>query len=362
MTYGFIEIPEDIKDILNQEKKDSNSTQKQSANFKDAFSKAGQAVKNAIINPTQTMNILGTFLNDKNVKAVGSTISKTVNTVTTKYSGIAIAQLFIDGKITCQAAADYLFLGVAPALNQVGIALGYSGLDQLKNAMLGGTLNVGQFINGFSKVLKGIYDQAKVNNLLEEFNADRRIYFDMTTSDGSQMQSETSDRRVENGNDLSEFCHNMPITYDIQAELQDGKRYSKAEFRGILRDLRDKKTTVVLYLGDEHFNDLILQNFSPNGQGSQKGGYEYSLQFKEITKGSVEEIEIIAFANAPTRKADDVSAGAKAIGAKKGGAVTPSTQKGKTNNVKQSVPRTQLHKIIYGEPSSLPKSVVFVKK
>ena len=51
MTYGFIELPEDIKGILNQEKKDSSSTQKQTANFKDAFAKAGTAIKNSITNP-----------------------------------------------------------------------------------------------------------------------------------------------------------------------------------------------------------------------------------------------------------------------------------------------------------------------
>ena len=100
-------------------------------------------------------------------------------------------------------------------------------------------------------------------------------------------------------------------------------------------------------MGDEHFNELILQSFNPSGQGSQKGGYEYGLQFKEITKGSVEEIEIIAFANAPTRKADDISAGAKAIGATKGlnnGTSTPNTQKGKVNNVRQ---RSVLHRTAY---------------
>jgi hypothetical protein len=338
MTYGFIELPEDIKGILNQEKKDSSSTQKQKANFKDAFAKAGTAIKNSITNPTQTLSNLSTFMNDKNIKAVTSTISNTVNAVTTKFSGIAMAQLLIDGKITSKSAIEYLFLGFAPALNQAGIALGYGGLTQLKNAMLNGSLNVGQFIGGFSKIVKGIYQEAKINNIVKEFNSDRRIYFDMTMSDSSNMQSETPDRRVEDGNDLSEFCHNMPITYDVQCELQDGKRYSKAEFRGILRDLRDKRTPITLYLGDEHFNNLILQGFNPSGQGSQKGGYEYTLQFKEITKGSVEEIEIVAFANAPTRKADDVSTGAKAIGATKGGGsgvVTPSGQNGKTNNTKQ---------------------------
>lgn len=353
MTYGFIEIPEDIKDILNQERKNSASTQKSKANISDAFKKAGETIKNSITNPTQTINNLTNFLNDKNIQAVGGVLSNTVNAITTKFSGIAMAQLLVNGKITSQTALDYLFLGFAPALNQTGVALGYGGLTQIKNAMKSGSINVGQFIGGFSKILKGIYDEAKINNIVKEFNSDRRIYFDMTMTDSSNMQSETPDRRVEKGNDLSEFCHNMPITYDVQCELQDGKRYSKEEFRGILRDLRDKKTPVTLYLGEEHFNNLILQGFSPNGQGSQKGGYEYSLQFKEITKGSVEEIEIVAFANAPMRRADDVNASVKAISNTSNNisnsskqVSTPNTENGKTNNVKQKQSKSIGYKIV----------------
>ena len=80
MTYGFIELPFDLSELQKTQAKDAKSTTKLSGNFKDAFSKAGNAIKNSIQNPTQTMKNLGTFLNDKNVQAVGSTISNTVNT------------------------------------------------------------------------------------------------------------------------------------------------------------------------------------------------------------------------------------------------------------------------------------------
>lgn len=344
MPYGFIELPENLESILNQDIQDVEATEKLGDKLKNGFNKAKTSVKNAIQNPTQTIKNLATSITPANITKIGSTLSNTITDVTTKYSGIALSQLLIDGKITCKSAADYLFLGLAPALNQAGIALGYGGIEQLKNAMLNGSLNVGQFVSGLSKICKGIYEEAKINNLLKENDnfEDRCIYFDMTTSDSSNMQSETPDRRVEEGNDLSEICHNMPIIYDIQCELQDNKRYSKAEFRRIFRELRDKKTMVTLYLGDEHFNNVILQNFSPSGQGSQKGGYEYNLQFKEITPGSIEEIEIVAFANAPTRKADEVSPSVKAISSNnniKSGTTRPNTQKGKNANVKQSAPK-----------------------
>lgn len=331
MTYGFIELPFDLDELQKAQKKDAKSTTKLNANFKDAFSKAGNAIKNSIKNPTQTLKNLGTFLNDKNVQAVGSTISNTVNIATTKYSGIAIAQLLVDGKVTSKTALDYLFLGVAPALNQVGIALGYTSLGQIKRALFDGDINVGQFISGLSNTCKSIYNIATDNNVVNEVNSNKRIYFDMTLSDSSQYQSETPDRRVERGNDLSEFCHNLPPTFDVQAELQDGRRYSKEEFRGLLASLRDKMTPVTLYLGDEHFDNVILQNFSPNGQGSQKGGYEYGLQFKQIQVGAIEEVVITAFATAPSANiSGNVSAGTQAIAGDKtikGGTKIPNTDK-----------------------------------
>ena len=346
MAYGFIELPPELDTLIEDTlKKHSKSTNKLQGNFKDAWQKAGSAIKNSITNPTQTMQNLGTFLNDKNVQAVGSTISNTVNTITTKYSGIAIAQLLVDGKITCKSAADYLFLGVAPALNQVGVALGYTSLNQIKRALLDGSINVGQFVSGLSNTCKSIYNIARDNKIVEEQNKNRRIYFDMTLSDSANYQSETPDRRVEKGNDLSEFCHNLPPTFDVQAELQDGKRYSKEEFRSLLTTLRDKMTPITLYLGDEHFDSLILQGFNPNGQGSQKGGYEYSLQFKQIKVGAIEEIVITAFAKAPNTNTEqsNVRQGTQAVAGSgkhiKNNTKTPNTSNGKSDNVKQNEPK-----------------------
>jgi len=356
MPYGFIELPFDIKELQKQQeiKVQSQSTTKFTDKLRNAWYTTQTAGQMALKNPSQTFQILGAYLNDPNIKNVVSPISNTVNAVTTKFSGIAIAQLLVDGKITSKSALDYLFLGVAPALNQVGIALGYSGLNQLKNAMTNGTLNVGQFISGLSKVLKGIYDEAKINGLINESNNNNnRIYFDMTMSDNSNYQSETPDRRTENGNDLSEFCHNLPPTFDVQAELQDGKKYSKEEFRELFVNLRERRIPITLYLGEEHFNSLILQGFNPSGQGSQKSGFEYNLNFKQINAGSVEEIEIEAFATAPKLITNDdtsVSSGTKSIAGKKSintsNTKTPDTLKGKNSNVKQE--RSKAHKIKYG--------------
>ena len=171
----------------------------------------------------------------------------------------------------------------------------------------------------------------------EKSTQNNRIYFDMTLSDSSQYQSETPDRRVEKGNDLTEFCHNLPVTYSVNCELQDGKRYSKDEFRGLFVQLRDKRVPITLYLGDEHFNQLILQEFSPNGQGSQKTGYEYTLNFKQITYGSIEEVVLQSFATAPSSAIGGSGSGSGSSGVK-------NTSNAKQAGQKQTIPKNKTPK------------------
>lgn len=355
MPYGFIEIPQENK--TNKDEKDQKSTTKLKDKLTSAFKSASNAVKNAVTNPTETLKKLGTYMNGANLKNLGSTISNTMTTVATKYSGIALAQLLVDGKITNKVALDYLFLGLAPALRQTGIAMGYSSLNQLKNAMANGTLNVGEFIGGLSNALKSIYEIARNNNLRKDSENKNIIYFDMTLSDSANYQSETPDRRVENGNDLSEFIHNMPETYDVQAELQDGKRYSKEELRGLFVQLRDRKVPITLYLGDEHFDSLLLQSFSPSGQGSQKGGFEYSLQFKKLNVGSIEEIEIIAFANAPVPigNSNNGSSSGNSNSRNKNNNANklPNGQNGRTERAKQKEPKSILKQNTTGETTGI---------
>lgn len=340
MPYGFIEVPYDLTKEEDKEKNTTKETeQKKSIKDKisDAYNKADSSIRNAIDNPTQTIKNLSNYMNGDTMKRIGGTLSNTFDTVTTKYSGIALCQLLVDGKVTSKSALDYLCLGVAPALNQTGIAMGYSSLTQIKNALSNGTINVGQFISGLSNTVKSIYEIAKVDNRKEKSTQNNRIYFDMTLSDSSQYQSETPDRRVEKGNDLTEFCHNLPVTYSVNCELQDGKRYSKEEFRELFKQLRDKRVPIILYLGEEHFNQLILQEFSPNGQGSQKGGFEYTLNFKQITYGSIEEVVLQSFAKAPSS-----NIGGSGDGSSSGNTPsTPNTQKAKTSSQKQNKPNNK---------------------
>lgn len=274
VTYGALILPFDVTRSV------VVNTPKQKTSFKNkmisAFKNAPSNIKNAITNPTQTFNNLSKYMTDNRLM-----LNNGFNTVTSKFSGIAVAQALMDGNVTSREAADYLFMGFAPALGIQGSLMGYSGLSQMKDALVDGSIDVGAFISGFGRTLKGGTDLKDMLTNKQKRTDANVIQFDLTVSHSENYQSETPDRRVQAGQSLNEFVHNMPETIEVQCALQEGKRYSKAEFRAILQYLRNRKDVVSLVLGDEMFDNLILTGFAPN-HDCTKSGMDYSLSFKKV--------------------------------------------------------------------------------
>ena len=286
LTYGALILPYDIKLAKEENKPDTDpkDTTKKEGKIKSALKKAGNATKNAITHPGQSIKSLVKYMSDKrNIDKLGSTFG----VIGDKFSGIAVAQAIMDGKVTSREALDYLFMGFAPALGVTGSLFGYSGIMQMKEALFNGRIDVGGFIYGFRTTLKGIVD---LKDMITKGNVQKSanvLEFDLTISHSETYQSETPDRRVQSGQSLNEYVHNMPVTFEVQCALQEGKRYSKAEFRAILDNLRKSKMVVSLVLGDEIFDNLILTNFNPNHDCS-KSGMDYTLSFKQILWGEIE--------------------------------------------------------------------------
>lgn len=258
-----------------------------------ALSNASNAVKNAVKNPGQTMSNLGKYLQQNE------------DAIVNKFSGIAMGQLLVDGKVTNEAALDYLFLGAFPALNQSYAALGYTGISQMKTAMLDGTINVGNFVNGFTKTLKAVTDlKNKVKNI-ESFKEKNVIEIDIVYSHQEEYLSESGDRRVQEGMTWTEFIHNLPETFNLNCGLQDNKRYSVQEFKDLLRFLRMKKVPFSIEVDEELIENVILQNFQPSREGATNA-LDYILQLKKARVGNVESAEIVILP-LPTTAEDSAS-------------------------------------------------------
>jgi len=208
-----------------------------------------------------------------------------------KLNVVALTQLLLNGGITNKDALDTLFLNYAVVFDKLAIAQGFASASQLKTAMSATNgINVANAITGFQGTLKAITDIK--NNKLNKENLKnyKLIEFDATFNDNRTYQSETPDRRVESGQSLSEYIHNMPDVFSLDCQLQDGRRYNKNEFEETLKFIRKKKTTLTLVMGDDSQYSVVLQNFSPTR--GINNGLAYSLEFKRITVGTIELVPI----------------------------------------------------------------------
>ena len=287
MTYAQIILPYEPK------KTDVNSDPKTKQSLKgkltSALKNAPNTIKGAIQNPGATFADLGKYM-------------QTAENMTCKFSAIGLAQLMADGKITNQAALDYLFLGFAPALDKQAVAMGYSGVTQMKDAMLNGSINVGSFVSGFSKVLKGGIDYANTQKSKQEQKTNNILEIDVVFNHNETYQSEAPDRRVENGMSFQEVLHNLPEILSIDCGLQDGRRYTNQEFKGYLTALRESKMVFDIVIGDENLQNVVLQNFTPAVNGAISG-LDYTLELKKVHIGSGE-LTPITIGKAPQRVSD----------------------------------------------------------
>ena len=304
-TYGALILPFDAKKLLEENKPKTNPK-----SVNDLKGKLRSALKlsndenlflGAVKSPIQTFNTLSEYMKDER-----SQMSKLTTVIGSKFSGIAVAQALANGKVTSKEALDYLFMGFAPALGITGSLFGYSGLTQLKDALSNGSINVGSFLNGFTRTLKGVVDLKDNLSKKNGKTSGDIIEFDLTISHTENYQSETPDRRVQNGQSLNEYIHNMPDGFEVQCALQEGKRYSKPEFRAIMMLVRDRKEVVSLVLGEEIFDSLIITNFSPTNDCS-KSGMDYNLSFKEITRSDIDTKTQVIISTKPEGLDEDIN-------------------------------------------------------
>lgn len=225
------------------------------------------------------------------LKNTASLVSEGVDTVANRFSGIALTQLLVDGKMTNQTAIDYLKQGFPKALGQTAIALGFQSIDQLENALKSKNgVNVQQFISSFQNFGSALSEFTKLKSIRQEVEGYEVIEIDAVLSDNRSYQAETPDRRVEKGQTYQEYIHNMPDIFTLECVIQDGRNYTCDDFEDILLNLRNRKIAFDVVLGETTKKNVVLTNFSPMREG--RGGFTYSLEFKKIDVGSVQLVSL----------------------------------------------------------------------
>ena len=221
------------------------------------------------------------------MKNTASLIVDNADELTSKFSAIGLTQLLVDGKITNDDAWTYLTQGFPQALNQTAITMGFQSLEELKTALKrDGGVNVGEFINAFQNAgnaLSNLFGSQKNRDNIEGFDI---IEVDAVLSEDRTYASETPDRRVQSGMTYQENIHNMPDIFSLNCVIQNGRNYTSDEFEDMICNIRDRKISVSLMLGDTKKDGLVITLFTP--QRAAMDGYLYTLEFKKINAGSVE--------------------------------------------------------------------------
>lgn len=222
---------------------------------------------------------------------VFSQISKGVgqlNDINSKFSVIAMAQLAKDGRISNKDAINYFCTGFSNQLGLTAVSMGYQTVDACVSALKDGSINGTQFLSNIGKYTSFLSRQDDIVNI----NREQVIIIDSVLSEQpGDRQIETAERRVENGQTLTEFLHNMPETFTLNCAFYEGENYTWSDFKGYMDYLIDKKTEVTLQLGDDAYNHLVLTQFTPN-RDTPTSARTYDLGFKKLGVGSVSTVII----------------------------------------------------------------------
>lgn len=225
-------------------------------------------------------------LNFTGKDGVFSQISKGVgqlNDINSKFSVIAMAQLAKNGNISNRDAINYFCTGFSNQLGLTAVSMGYQTVDACVEALKNGTINGTQFLSNIGKYTALLSRQEDISNI----NREQIIIIDSVLSEQvGDRQIETAERRVENGQTLNEFLHNMPETITLNCAFYEGENYTWSDFKAYMDYLIEKKTEVKLQLGDDCYEHLVLTQFTPN-RDFPTTARTYDLGFKKLTVGSV---------------------------------------------------------------------------
>lgn len=230
------------------------------------------------------------------LKNTAKLISDNTDALTAKFSGIALTQLMVNGKISNETAMGYLTQGLPKALGMTSVAQGFQSVEAFKTALKNGNVNVGGVVSSLTSFGDAISSAMGFNDRKKSVEGFDVIEIDVVTDDSRSYESETPDRRVQSGQSYQEYIHNMPDTLSLSCYIQDGRNYSIVDFENIMLNLRAKKTSVNVILGDETKEGYVITSYSP--RKGVTNGLEFSLELKKINVGNIELVSL----NIPVNK------------------------------------------------------------
>lgn len=248
------------------------------------------ATVNAITATTIQGQLKQAFNNAKNnianfdLKTFASNLTlEGVTDFTQKYATAALTTIINKQPVTSQSMLDGLFNGFAPALDLTAIQTGYNSITEMKNAITGGTINVSNFIQGFSGALSTVINNKK--KAVDYSYLGDEITIDMIVDIDRQNIAETPDRRVQSGQVYNEYIHILPKLLSFNAKIKEGLRYGAEEYEKILTDVFESKKPFTFRAGDTIFENYVFTSFIPANNFEES--LNFSAEIKKIEVGDI---------------------------------------------------------------------------
>jgi len=254
--------------------------QKKLANQK-LVQKTGNLLQQSISNAKQKISNI-------DIKGMAKNITlQSATEFTQKYAVGALTTIINNEPVTNQTMLDALFNGFAPALELTAFQSGYNSLMQMRTAVIGGNVNVPNFLTGLEQGLK-LVENAK--NKIDYSKYGDEIVIDLTVEFARDEIIESADRRVESGQIYNEYIHNLPETLNIKGIVKNNKTYSCDEFCELLENVKIARRPFNFRAGNKIFENYVFTQFHP--VTSSEHFIEFDAQIKKFNSGSIELVNV----------------------------------------------------------------------
>ena len=184
--------------------------------------------------------------------------------MTQRYVASAVSKIISGEAITSQTVLDTLFNTYAPAFNGMLEQMGYNNIMQMKNAASAGTINVANFLDGFSKSLSVVTETFLNDSNMEKYGEE--IPIDVIAEFKSEYKNEFAVHPYSEGSNIQDYIKNIGnVKLIISAHVfnSTAEMWSIGDFSNKINDARVLNKPIIFRIGKTIYKNVIITRYDP---------------------------------------------------------------------------------------------------
>ncbi len=184
--------------------------------------------------------------------------------MTQRYVASAVSKIISGEAITSQTVLDTLFNTYAPAFNGMLEQMGYNNIMQMKNAASAGTINVANFLDGFSKSLSVVTETFLNDSNMEKYGEE--IPIDVIAEFKSEYKNEVAVHPYSEGSYIRDYIRSLgEVILKIKAHVYNSAAeiWSIGDFSNKINDAFALKKPIIFRIGKTIYENVIITRYDP---------------------------------------------------------------------------------------------------